>query len=68
LNSNEFLSKSQWARLGTKTFLASLFSNIIINIRNAINNLGAIGEERETADISSSQHPQQRHQSNLIQE
>jgi len=34
-----------------------LVSNIIINIRNTLTNLGAIGEERETADISSSQQP-----------
>jgi plastocyanin len=32
-------------------------SNIIINIRNTLTNLGAIGEERETADISSWQQP-----------
>lgn len=34
-----------------------LVSNIIINIRNTLTNLGAISEERETADISSSQQP-----------
>ncbi|HEX6282988.1 MAG TPA: hypothetical protein VFZ67_12235 [Nitrososphaera sp.] len=34
-----------------------LVSNIIINIRNTLTNLGAISEERETADISSLQQP-----------
>ncbi len=34
-----------------------LVSNIIINIRNALSDLGAIGEARETTDISSSPQP-----------